>query len=276
QVERSPDAIAVAFGHEHVSYRDLNRRANRLAHRLRALGVGPDVPVGIFLERSVDMIVAFLGTLKAGGAYVPLDPEYPRERLAFIVKDTGAPVVVTHSLLQSRLPEHSASVVCIDLDLTADTTAGNLRREANATNLAYVMYTSGSTGAPKGVAVPHRSVTRLVCNTNYISLGPRDRVGQASNASFDAATFAIWGALLHGARLVGVPKDELLATRELATMIEREQITVMFVTTDLFNQLANEVPGIFRPLQTLLFGGSAVDPQWVSAVLAHGRPQRLL
>jgi amino acid adenylation domain-containing protein/non-ribosomal peptide synthase protein (TIGR01720 family) len=276
QVERSPAAIAVVFGEDHLTYEELNRRANRLGRHLRSRGVGPDTPVGIFLERSLDMVVAFLGILKAGGAYVPLDPDYPKERLAFILEDSSAPLLLSHSLLRSRLPEHAAEVVWVDLDPAADAAAENFPSEANAASLAYVMYTSGSTGRPKGVAVPHRAVTRLVCRTDYISLKPADRVAQASSASFDAATFEIWGALLHGARLVGVPKDVLLSPPELASVLEHEPITVLFVTTDLFNQLVSEVPGIFRPLRTLLFGGSAVDPQWVRAVLAHGRPQRLL
>ena len=276
QVERSPDGIAAIFGDERVTYGELDRRANRLAHLLRSRGVGPAARVGIFLERSLDMVVALLGVLKAGGAYVPLDPEYPRERLAFILRDSGASLLVTHSVLRSGLPEDTAEVVCIDLDPAADAGSADLPSRTSAENLAYVMYTSGSTGTPKGVAVAHRAVTRLVCDTNYIALGPADHVAQASNASFDAATFEIWGALLHGARLVGIPKDVLLAPRDLASVLEAERITVLFVTTDLFNQLVREVPGIFRSLRTLLFGGSAVDPRWVREVLAHGRPQRLL
>lgn len=276
QVEQLPDEIAVAFGQEQLTYRQLNQRSNRLARDLRTRGVTRDVPVGVFLERSIGMVVAQLGILKAGGAYVPLDPDYPSERVAFILADSGASLLVTRDVFRGRLPEHSAAVVDIDHDVDANGPEENLPSHATFDNLAYVMYTSGSTGQPKGIAIPHRAVTRLVCNTDYISLGPSDRIAQASNSSFDAATFEVWGALLSGARLVGVPKDVLLSPRELGSLLEHEQITTLFLTTDLFNQIGNEAPEIFRVLRTLLFGGSAVNPRWVSEVLARGRPGRLL
>jgi amino acid adenylation domain-containing protein/non-ribosomal peptide synthase protein (TIGR01720 family) len=166
--------------------------------------------------------------------------------------------------------------VSIDNLFPGDAACENVSSGALGDSLAYIMYTSGSTGQPKGIAVPHRAISRLVCNTNYISLGPSDRVAQASNASFDAATFEIWGALLNGARLVGVPKDVLLSPRELASLLEREQITTLFLTTNLFDQLVGEAPAMFGCLRTLLFGGSAVNPHTVRQVLAHGRPERFL
>ena len=275
QAKHSPQSVAVICGDEYLTYGELNRQANRLAHHLRSLGAGPDVPVGVFLTRSLDVVISLLAILKAGSAYLALDPEDPSARLAFILEDTAAPLVVTHDLLKSRLPS-SARAICIDHYSVADAAEENPRNVATPDSLAYVMYTSGSTGMPKGVAVPHRAVNRLVCNTNYISLGAEDAVAQASVTSFDASTFEIWGALLHGARLVIVPKEVLLAPPQLASLLERAEITVLFVTTDLFNQLASEAPWIFRTLRTLLFGGSAVDPRMVRKVLLQGRPQRFL
>jgi amino acid adenylation domain-containing protein/non-ribosomal peptide synthase protein (TIGR01720 family) len=276
KVERSPDAIAVSFGGHKLTYRELNVRANRLAHELRRRGVGTDVPVGVYFDRSLDLVVAQLAILKAGGAYVPLDVDYPPERLAFLLSDSGARVVVSRGEYRSRLPEGAADVLCIDQD---DATAGdeeNPVRAGHAQSIAYIMYTSGSTGTPKGITIPHQAINRLVCNTNYVSLGPSDRIAQASNPSFDAATFEIWGALLNGARLVGVPKDLLLSSRELASVIDTLGITILFLTSDLFNQLAAETPAMFRKLRNLMVGGSVIDPRCFRDVLAQGPPERLL
>src|SRR5262249_36744258 len=147
---------------------------------------------------------------------------------------------------------------------------------ATAHSLAYVIYTSGSTGRPKGVAVPHRAVNRLVIHTNYVQLEPTDIVAQVSNCAFDAATFDIWGALLHGARLVGISSDVVLSPQAFAAQLERQGISVLFLTTALFNLMAREIPSAFRHVRHVLFGGEAVDPRWVAAVLQHGPPERLL
>jgi amino acid adenylation domain-containing protein/non-ribosomal peptide synthase protein (TIGR01720 family) len=276
QVERSPDAIAVIYGDERLTYRELNIKANHLARHLRTKGVGMDVPVGVFLNRSMDLIVAQLAILKAGGAYVPLDPEYPPERLAFILSDSGARLLIARDASPGRLPEHATEVVLMDAAEISAADAGNLSVAAPPASVAYIMYTSGSTGRPKGIAIPHRGIKRLVCNTNYISLDPSDHVAQASNASFDAATFEIWGPLLHGSRVIGITKDVLLDAGELGRTIELHGITKIFLTTDLFNQLASEAPGMFRQLETLIVGGSVMNPQSVRQVLRHGRPRRFL
>src|SRR3990172_6881802 len=194
QVERTPEAIAVVFEDQQLTYSELNARANQLAHYLRALGVGPEVLVGICMERSLEMVVGLLGILKAGGAYVPLDLTYPKERLAFMLEDTHVPVLLTQERLVLGLPQHGATVVCLDADweVIAQESEESLVSGATAENLAYVIYTSGSTGRPKGISVPHRAVNRLVFNTNYVNLEPSDRIAQASNSSFDAATFEIF------------------------------------------------------------------------------------
>ena len=276
QVERSPDAPAVSFAGVRLTYRELNEKANRLARVLQSRGVGRDVPVGMFLERSADMVVGQLAVLKAGGAYVPMDPEYPDERLAFILEDSGARLVVTDRAHRNRLTAPTANVISIDEALAGPEARGDTASYANADSLAQVMYTSGSTGQPKGIGTPHRAIARLVCRTNYITLDPSDRVAQGSNASFDAATFEIWGPLLNGACVVGVPKDVLLSPTELASILREERITTLFLTTDLFHQLASAAPGLFRTLRTLLVGGSVLNPRWVREVLTHGAPERFL
>ncbi len=281
QAARAPGCLAVVFGDEEVTYGELNRRANRLARRLRALGVERDTLVGLCLEASVEMVVAMLGILKAGGAYVPLDPTYPRQRLALMGEDARFPVVVTRDRLRGRLPETATGggtqVVCVEGGGEGTDDGGeNLPGGTAGTDLVYVIYTSGSTGRPKGVAVPHRGVTRLVVNTDYLRIVPADRVAQASTCTFDAATFEIWGALLNGATLVGIPRDVLLSPRALAAELRARRISVLFLTTDLFNQVVAEVPDAFASLRALLFGGSAVDPRRVREVLEHGPPEALL
>jgi natural product biosynthesis luciferase-like monooxygenase protein/amino acid adenylation domain-containing protein/non-ribosomal peptide synthase protein (TIGR01720 family) len=278
QVERSPDAVAVVFADRQITYRELNSRANQLAHYLRTLGVGAEVLVGISVDRSLDLIVGMLGILKAGGAYVPLDPNYPPERLSYMLADAQVSVLLTQQELVERLPELQVKIVCLDADWqTIDAESkDNLSCEVTADRLAYVIYTSGSTGQPKGVMVPHRAVNRLVLNTDYVQLGAGDRIAQASNASFDAATFEIWGALLNGASLVGVPQHIVLSLSEFAGYIREHGISVLFLTTALFNQISSFVPQAFGSLRYLLFGGEAVDPKWVREVLQNGAPQNLL
>jgi amino acid adenylation domain-containing protein len=277
-VARTPEAVALVFEGQELTYRELNARANQLAHHLRRLGVRPQTLVGICVDRSLELVVGMLGILKAGGAYVPLDPTYPQERLAWMLADTGAPVLVTLQRLVEQLPAQAARLICLDADqhTIAQECEENPASGATAGSPVYVMYTSGSTGLPKGIVIPHRAINRLVCNTNYIQLEPSDRIAQASNASFDAATFEIWGALLHGARIVGITRDTALAPQEFAAQIREQEINVLFLTTALFNQLAREAPSAFHTVRDLMFGGEAVDPRWVREVLTHGPPQRLL
>ncbi|MBD2525708.1 non-ribosomal peptide synthetase [Nostoc sp. FACHB-133] len=278
QVERSPDAIAVVFEDKQLTYRELNQQANKIAHHLRTMGVGPEVLVGICVERSLEMVMGLLGILKAGGAYVSFDPAYPSERLAYMLKDASVPVLLTQVHLVEKLPQDSARIVCLDFDWSeiADQVKSNPTSDVTPDNLAYIIYTSGSTGKPKGVTVPHRAVNRLVLNTNYINLQSTEVVAFASNFSFDAVTFEIWGALLHGAKLIGVSKDVVLSPNDFAEFIQKQEISVLFLTTALFNQMASVVPSAFRSVQHLLFGGEAVDTRWVKEVLKNGPPQRLL
>ncbi|WP_456085763.1 amino acid adenylation domain-containing protein [Limnoraphis robusta] len=278
RVEQTPDAIAVIFKDEQLTYRELNIKANQLASYLQKLGVKSETLVGICVERSFEMIVGILGILKAGGAYVPLDPNYPSERIAYMLDDSQLPVLLTEKKLISSLPHCQVQVICLDSDWEEISKESELPLITCVTpeNLAYVIYTSGSTGQPKGVIVPHQAVNRLVLNTNYIYFQSSDVVAFASNFSFDAATFEIWGALLNGASLAVITKDVALSPHNFADQIHSQGITVLFLTTALFNLLAREVPSVFESVQYLLFGGEAVEPKWVKEVLKKGSPQRLL
>ena len=296
-VERQPHAPAVVLGERSLTYRQLDRRADRLARWLRGAGGGPDsgalqehgaeVLVGLCVEDWIEMVVATLGILKAGGAYVPLDPSYPAARLDYMVRDTGMPVIVTQRHLVASLPESDARRVCLEDvaaapdELVASPAAlqATTLVSSSATtgeHLVYVMYTSGSTGQPKGVAITHRGVSRLVKNTNYARIRPADRVAQVSNVAFDAATFEIWGALLNGACLVGIPKSVVLSPLAFATELERREVNVLHLTPALFNQMTREAPRAFSRLRYLLFGGESGDPRRVRQALAEGAPGRLL
>jgi amino acid adenylation domain-containing protein len=209
---------------------------------------------------------------------LPLDPNYPKARLQFMLEDAQAPVILTQQNLMSRLPEVPAHVVCLDTDweIIARQNEDPPINVAEPDNLAYVIYTSGSTGRPKGTAIPHRAVNRLVFNTNYVQLEATDCIAQISNVSFDAATFELWGSLLHGAKLVLINKDIALSPHEFVAQLRAHQVTTLFVTTALFNLLSREVPTAFSTLKTVMFGGEACDPNCVREVLRNGAPERLL
>ncbi len=278
QVEKNPDAIAAIYEDQQISYQELNQRANQLAHYLHKLGVGNDQPVGICVERSIDMLIGLIGILKVGGAYLPIDANYPSDRIDYMLADAQVRILVTQQSLSSNFLNSQLLVIELDRgwESIAKESTENLSSNTTAENLAYIIYTSGSTGEPKGVVVSHRAVNRLVINTNYIKLSPSDRVAQASNVSFDAATFEIWVALLNGARLIGITKEVILSPQKLAKQIRQQQITTLFLTTALFNQIAKQVPDAFSPLHNLLFGGEASDPKTVREVIAQGQPDRLL
>ncbi len=283
QAARAPQAVAVVDGGATLTYGDLEAQANRLARHLLALGIDPEDRVGVCLGRSAGAVVALLAVLKAGAVYVPLDPAYPPARLASMLEDAGARVVLTAGEAAAGLLSGEAGLVrLVRLDDPLEALAIAARpdtppRVAVAPEgLAYVVYTSGSTGRPKGVAVTHRAINRLVCNTDYITLTPADRMAHASNLSFDAATFELWGALIHGARLVVVDPATALSPPDLVALIRREQIGVMFLTTALFNQLAATAPDAFATMRHLSFGGEAADPRAAATVLRAGPPEALL
>ena len=278
QVELRPDDVAVVCGTAELTYGELNARANQLAHYLRRQRVGPEVVVGVCLERSLEMVVGLLGILKAGGTYLPLDPDYPQQRLEYMLADAQVELTLSERHLLGRLPVNSGRIIAVDEDgsAIAKESAENLINESEATNLAYVNYTSGSTGWPKGVGIPQRAISRLVLGTNFVQITPIDRVAQASTVSFDAATFEVWGALLNGARLVIVDKDVVLSPQVFAQVLREQEISTLFLTPVLFNRLVQENVKALVPLKHVVLGGEALDPRWVRAVLEEGAPQRLL
>ncbi len=274
-----PHLPALEWGDETVSYGELDARASRLARRLQAAGVRPGSRVGVSLERSPALVTAMLAVLEAGASYVPLDLAYPAERRAFMRRDARLAALVVDRAADAGL-EPGERVPVVALDEEREAVAAHDRGDAGAAAFgaseAYVVYTSGSTGTPKGIAITHRGVARLARGADYLRLGPGDRVSQLSNTSFDAATFEIWGALLSGATLVGLPREVLLHPAALAAAVRELGLTTVFLTTALFNAVARAEPAAFAPVTNLLFGGEAADPEAVRRVLAAGPPRRLL
>ncbi|MEZ2236927.1 amino acid adenylation domain-containing protein [Microcoleus sp.] len=276
-VDRHSSDIALSGSGQQFTYGELNYRSNQLAHYLRKLGVNAGVLVGLCAARSPDNIVGMLAILKAGGAYLPLDPTYPGDRLNFMLADAGVNVLLVESKLAAQFAEFQGAIVNLgDREILATKSAENLANTTTSDNLAYVIYTSGSTGKPKGVAVSHKAVNRLVINTNYVNLSPSDKVAQVSNTSFDAATFEIWGALLNGSVLVIINTETMLEPRKFASEIRQQGITVLFLTTALFQKTVGSVPQAFDSLTYLLFGGEVADPKCVREVLKQGSPKHLI
>ncbi|HEX2568978.1 MAG TPA: condensation domain-containing protein, partial [Polyangia bacterium] len=268
QAAATPQAVAIVTGEETVTYRALNSRANRLARYLLSQGVGAEALVGLYMERSVDVIAAILAVLKVGAAYVPIDLNYPAERVRYLLTDSRVEVLLTQTHLLSRLPADGPRALPVDSGKSAITRAkaGNLPLEGDADHLAYVMYTSGSTGTPKGVCVSHRNIVRLVRNTNYVEVKPSDVFLQAAPLSFDAATFEIWAALLNGARLALLPPGPF-SLNELGGAIARHGVTVLWLTAGLFQQMVEGELAALRGLRVLLAGGDVLSAPHVRRVL---------
>lgn len=268
QVQQTPEAVALVFEQERLTYRELNQRANQLAHHLQALGVKPEVLVGIYLERSTDMVVSILGVLKAGGAYVPLDPTYPKERLAFILDDAQVSVLLTQEKLLTGLLECGAQVVCLDKDceILGQKKVDNPFTSVTTDNLAYVIYTSGSTGKPKGVLVNHQNVMRLfVATQSWFNFSDRDVWTNFHSYAFDFSVWEIWGALLHGGQLVVVPYWITRSPDAFYNLLCTEQVTILNQTPSAFRQLirVQEEAGNTETLalRKVIFGGEALELQ---------------
>jgi len=279
QAARAPQAVALVFGSQTLTYGSLNARANQVACYLTERGASPGDIVAVCMERTEDLITVILGILKTGCAYLPLDPTYPRKRIEHVLEDAKPVLLVTEGELSRSLA--GVCPVLVSTEEAAErcrSLPSDDRRHSAATgeSLAYVIYTSGSTGGPKGVCVPHRAVLRLVLNTDYIDIQPEDRVAQASNMAFDASTFEVWGALLNGACLVAVPNDVLLSPRDLKAFVRDERIRVMWITAGLFDRIASEEPDAFTTLDTVLSGGEALTPKWVRRVLEAWAPGRFV
>ncbi|MFN8494508.1 MAG: amino acid adenylation domain-containing protein [Caldilineaceae bacterium] len=279
QVARTPDALAVSFGEQQLTYRELNERANQLAHHLRALGVGTssgaETLVGLCVERSIETVVGILGILKAGGAYVPLDPTYPPERLAFMLQDAAAPVLLTQQALRDRLPATPAHILCLDSDWPqiAEQSPANIGASSSPDSLAYIIYTSGSTGTPKGVMVQHNNVLRLFAATEaWFRFKPSDVWTLFHSYAFDFSVWEIWGALLYGGRLVIIPYLISRSPEQFYQLLCEQGVTVLNQTPSAFRRLIHAESSLLaqparpseRPPQALalryvIFGGEALE-----------------
>ncbi|MDX2093740.1 MAG: amino acid adenylation domain-containing protein [Kofleriaceae bacterium] len=270
QVDRTPAAVAVEFEGSQLTYAELDRRANQVAHHLRAVGVGPGVLVGIFVERSLDMVVALYGVLKAGAAYVPLDPSYPRERLAFTIDDAAMPVLLTQARVVDLLPDHGARVVRLDADWAevAQASTERLGRTARPSDRAYVIFTSGSTGRPKGVMVPHRAVVNFLCAMQRApGIAPTDTLLAVTTLSFDIAGLELYLPLVAGAKVVIASRETARDGQLLAAQIEACGATVMQATPATWRMLVASdwrAPARLR----VLCGGEAMPAELAASLLA--------
>jgi amino acid adenylation domain-containing protein len=270
RARQSGDAVALVFDDLEISYAELERRANRVAHRLRASGVGPDVLVALCLERSPELVAGLLGVLKAGGAYVPLDPAYPRDRLAFMLSDSAARVLLTQRGLLESLPAAASEVICLDdPDELAGQPDHGLDAGATRDHLAYVIYTSGSTGRPKGVAIPHQGLCNVTAATaGLFGHAPGRRVLQFASASFDASIWEMAQTLVSGATLILARREDLVPGPPLAALVRRQRIDLLTLPPSALPLLSPaELPG----LQTLVLGGEACPAPLVAPWLAAGR-----
>ncbi|HEU4963916.1 MAG TPA: non-ribosomal peptide synthase/polyketide synthase [Bacilli bacterium] len=272
QVRRSPEKTAVVLGEEQLTYAELNRKANRLAAKLRDLGVKPDDFVAILTERKIETIVGIYGILKAGGAYVPIDPMYPEDRIRFILDDCRPKaVLISNSELEADLPV---------LDLTDGTIwegpSDNPERVNKPTDLAYCMYTSGTTGQPKGSLIEHKSIIRLVIDTNYVELDDTSVILQTGSMSFDASTFEVWGALLQGGKLILADEEVLTNHSVLKEHLLRYEVTTMWLTASLYNLMIQTDAGMFDSLTELLIGGEKLSEEHVRMLKSRRNNVKLI
>lgn len=267
QAARTPANIALTSEAAHLTYRELNERANQLAHLLRSCGVGTDVIAGICIDRSLEMVIGILGILKAGGAYLPIDLSYPKDRLAFMLDDAQAPVLLTQRKLVADLPAHNAKLICLD---DPDQTALSSQPKTNPLNqtkpehLAYVIFTSGSTGKPKGCCITHHNVVRLMQATDdWYHFNERDVWTLFHSYAFDFSVWEIWGALLYGGRLVVVPYLVSRSPEAFYELLANERVTVLNQTPSAFRQLIHAEQAAPRELSLryVIFGGEALEMQ---------------
>ncbi|MCF8984006.1 syringopeptin non-ribosomal peptide synthetase SypA [Pseudomonas syringae] len=273
QVRAYPEACAAIHDGVAVSYAELNTRANRLARHLLGLGVQPGDSVAILLERSLDLLASQLAVLKCAAVYVPLDVNAPVERQAFMIEDSQARVLLTCSHVSLTTGAPRVDLDGLTLDGMKDT---DLALPQSSESVAYIMYTSGSTGIPKGVLVPHRAISRLVINNGYADFNAQDRVAFASNPAFDASTLDVWAPLLNGGCVVVIGQNDLLSPLNFQRLLLEQAVTVLWMTAGLFHQYASGLGEAFSRLRYLIVGGDVLDPAVIGRVLANNAPQHLL
>ncbi|WP_262403122.1 AMP-binding protein [Actinomadura sp. CNU-125] len=257
---RAPDATAVVSGENRYTYRELDDRANRLAHRLLELGAGPEIPVAVLMERSAELVVATLAVLKTGSFYVPMHTAHPPDRHRRIADQVGSPLLLVdeHTRARGALPE-TCRVVLVDADEPAPPSpVPDPMVETSAANLAYVMYTSGSTGEPKGIAVTHRDALGLALDPCWDG-GAHERVLMVAPYAFGMSTYELWVPLLRGGLIVAAPPGDL-DMAVLHRLIVEEAVTVVHLTAGLFRVVAEENPAVLAPLREVMTGGDVISP----------------
>lgn len=267
QVKQNPNKIALIFEGKKLTYNELNQKANQLAHLISKENLSPESVICILLDKSIEMIIAILAILKNRCAYLPIDISYPRERIEYIMKDSNSKLLLTSRNIDTA----NVSIKSIYIDLDNKNTYNlecidNLNIKGKSTDLAYVMYTSGSTGNPKGVMIENKSIIRLIINNNYIKFNENDHILQTGSIVFDACTFEIWGAFFNGLPLYIIKKENLLDSSLLHEYILKNKITILWLTAPLFNQLCEENPHMFRTVRCLLTGGDVLSPKHINMV----------
>ncbi|MHA7911331.1 non-ribosomal peptide synthetase [Bacillus altitudinis] len=275
-VRKQPNAVALSAGDHTMTYAELNEQANRLARHLQKNGVGHQTVTAILAERTPELIVSLLAVLKAGATYVSIDPDYPESRIQYMLRDSGATHLLTHSsfISQTRSLAFDGTYLFADDQEILLMSSENLPLEAGLDDTAYIMYTSGTTGQPKGIMTTHSNIARVVKNTNYLTILETDTLLSLSNSVFDGFTFDVYGALLNGAKLVLPQKETILDMGKLTELIKGEHISVMFVPTALFHLLVDEGTDWMRGVRKVLFGGERASVQHVRKafdVMGKGR-----
>ncbi|HEX8696368.1 MAG TPA: amino acid adenylation domain-containing protein [Longimicrobium sp.] len=276
QALRTPDAVAVAHHGRTLTYAELDEASDALARRLRALGVGPEDPVGVAMERSPETIAVFLGVLKAGGAFLPLDPAYPPERLALMLAGARAAVLVVRDEVPASLGGWAGPVLSLARGLGGDDPGPLAPAPVFPESLACILYTSGSTGTPKGSGIVHRGIVRLVCETDYVRLGPGDRVSEGISISFDTVLWEVFGPLLNGGRVVVLDREEMLSPPALARTLREEGVGTVFLPPAFLAHVVAEEPDVFAGMDALVTGGEAPDPAVLRRILDGRPPRRVL
>ncbi len=265
QAEQTPNAVAIVSDTQVFTYEDLNSWANQIASVLQIKGVGPDSVVALLTGRTPELIAGMLGILKAGGAYLPIDSNLPVERIAYMLSDSRAALLLQSEKTEKRLLGIECEQIIIE-DIQKQGEAKNVESSAGPHSLAYIIYTSGSTGKPKGVMIEQRSVIRLVKNSNYITFTPEDRLLMTSSIGFDVGSFEIFGPLLNGAALHLSDQQTFLDSHQLKRYIEHQGITTIWLTSSLFNHLTEQNEQTFSQLKHLIIGGEALSPSHVNRI----------